>query len=214
MSKARPIGLLGGAFDPVHTGHIHMALDCIKTLDLEEVRFIPAHIPPHKAATAAPPSQRLAMLELALRPHPRLTISAIELERGGVSYTIDTLVSLRADAPQQPFCFILGADAFASLPRWHRWQALADQAHLVIIDRKGQEAANWSPQLQDHYQQRACASPDHLHARPAGCIHRAAISVPAVSSSQARALLSENGNTEQVLPPGVDNYIKEHRLYT
>ena len=154
------------------------------------------------------------MLELALRPHPRLTASAIEIERGGVSYTIDTLLSLRADAPQQPFCFILGADAFASLSRWQRWQALADQAHLVIIDRKEQEAANWGPQLQDHYEQRACASPDHLHARPAGCIHRAAISVPAVSSSQARALLNENGDTGQVLPPGVYNYIREHRLYT
>lgn len=190
-----------------------MALACIKTLDLEEVRFIPANIPPHKAA-AAPPSQRLAMLELALQPHPRLTASAMELERDGISYTIDTLVSLRAAAPRQPFCFILGADAFASLPRWRRWQALADQAHLVIIDRKGQEPANWSSQLQDHYGQRVCASPDHLHARPAGCIHRAAISVPAVSSSQARALLHENGHTERVLPPGVYNYIKEHRLYT
>ena len=214
MSNGKPIGLIGGAFDPVHNGHIHLARACVDSLGLQEVRFIPANIPPHKAGTRAAPAQRLAMLEQALAPYPQLTASAVELQRGGVSYTIDTLVSLRAAAPQQPFCFILGADAFATLPDWRRWQELTEQAHLVIIERKQQHAPRWSQVLREHYAARACTTAAPLHARRAGCIYNAALSVPAVSSSQARARLRANGNTAHILPPGVHNYIKEHGLYT
>jgi len=214
VSKGKPLGLLGGAFDPVHSAHIRIAQACIDILDLQEVRFIPAHIPPHKVVAGAGPQQRLAMLELALRPYPQLTPSAIAIDRGGTSYTIDTLLSLRAGAPQQSFCFILGADAFAALPTWRRWRELTDHAHLVIIDRGASGATTWSEPLRDHYDARACPDAARLHERRAGCIHRAALAVPDISSSQARALLNQTGPAEHILPPGVHAYIKEHQLYT
>ena len=212
-SNTKPIGLLGGAFDPVHSGHVHLARACVDGLDLQEVRFIPAYNPPHKAATGAGPQHRLAMLQLALEPYPSLTVSDVELRRGGTSYTIDTLIRLRADAPGQAFCFILGADAFAALPGWRRWQELTEYAHLVIIDRNLPARTHCSKALQRHYAARACAGAARLHERRAGCVYKAAITVPDISSSQVRALLKKGENAAHVLPPGVYDYIKEHRLY-
>ena len=206
--------MIGGAFDPVHIGHIHIALECMEVLDLDGVNFIPAHTPPHKAGAGAAPHHRLAMLELALKPYPRLAVDDAELRRGGISYTIDTLIELRAGDQEQSLCFIMGADAFTTLPAWRRWQELTDYAHLVIIDRKQRGWQRWDQRLQDHYAGHACASRLNLHTRPGGCIHKAAVSVPDVSSSQARALLNGKQDTENILPPGIHNYIKENNLYS
>jgi nicotinate-nucleotide adenylyltransferase len=214
VSNGKPIGLIGGAFDPVHIGHIRIALDCMEALDLDGVNFIPANTPPHKAVAGAAPHHRQAMLELALRRYPQLAVDDAELRRGGISYTIDTLIELRAGAPEQSLCFIMGADAFATLPTWRRWQELTDYAHLVIIDRKQQGGQCRDQRLQDLYAAHACASPLSLHTRPGGCIHKAAVSVPDISSSQARALINGNQNTENILPPGIHNYIKENNLYS
>lgn len=206
--------MIGGAFDPVHIGHIRIALECMEALDLDGVNFIPANTPPHKAGAGAAPHHRLAMLERALGPYPQLAASDIEFKRGSISYTIDTLVELRAGDPQRPFCFIMGADAFATLPAWRRWQELTDYAHLVIIDRKRQDCGRWDRRLRDYYALHARASPLDLHARPGGCIHKAAVSVPDVSSSQARAMLNGKQNMENILPPGIHDYIKENNLYS
>ncbi len=206
--------MIGGAFDPVHIGHIRIALECLEALDLDGVNFIPANTPPHKAVAAAAPPHRQAMLECALKPYPQLAVDDVELRRGGISYTIDTLIELRAGAPEQSLCFIMGADAFTTLPTWRRWQELTDYAHLVIIDRKQQGRQRRDQRLQDLYAKHACASPLSLHTRPGGCIHKAAVSVPDISSSQARALLNGKQNTENILPPGIHNYIKENNLYS
>ncbi|MCY3751497.1 MAG: nicotinate-nucleotide adenylyltransferase [Gammaproteobacteria bacterium] len=214
MTGGKPTGLIGGAFDPVHTGHIRIALVCAESLNLEKVIFIPANIAPHKTVAGAAPKHRLAMLERALKPYPQLAVDDLELRRGGISYTIDTLIELRAGHPEQSLCFIMGADAFITLPTWRRWQELTDYAHLVIIDRKQQGERRWDQRLQDHYAGHACASPLNLHTRPGGCIHKAAVTVPDISSSQARALLNGKQDTENILPPGIHDYIKENNLYS
>ena len=213
MSNGKPIGLLGGAFDPVHNGHVRIALECMAALDLQKVNFIPAHIPPLKSATGAAHQHRLAMLKQALKPYPQLAINDMELKRGGISYTIDTLIGLRSRDSQQPLCFIMGMDAFESLPAWHRWTELTDYAHLVVIDRKQQDDRPRDTRLQAHYAERACSSLATLHAHPGGFIHKAAVSVPDVSSSQIRALLIRDESTENLLPPGIYGYIRENNLY-
>ena len=205
--------MLGGAFDPVHSGHILMALECIEALNLQEVNFIPANIPPHKSAAAAPRHHRLAMLERALQPYPQLVVNDMELKRGGISYTIDTLIDLRGSYLQQPLCFIMGMDAFETLPAWRRWQELTDYSHLVVIDRKQRSDRHRDERMQAFYASRACSSPAALHANPGGFIHKAAVSIPAVSSSQIRAQLRNHDGTGNFLPPGVHNYIKENKLY-
>ena len=206
--------MLGGAFDPVHIGHIRIALECIEALGFERVEFVPLNTPSHKTHPVAAADHRQTMLARALEPYPQLAVNDMELRRGGVSYTIDTLIELRRAQPERSFCFILGADAFASLPTWRRWRELADYAHLVIINRKQQDEGHWDQQLPSHYIARGCNSLQSLHTRPGGCIHKAAVSVPDVSSSQVRALLNGKQDAEHLLPPGVQDYIREHNLYS
>ena len=205
--------MLGGAFDPVHVGHVLMALGCMEVLDLQEVHFIPVGIPPHKSAPGAAQQHRLAMLERALRHYPQLLVNDMELKREGVSYTIDTLIDLRRGNALQPFCFIMGMDAFESLPTWRRWQELTDYAHLILIDRRRRDDRRLDERLQAHYTARSCSSPAILHAQSGGCIHKTILSIPDVSSSEIRALLSNDENTGEFLSPDVHNYIKENNLY-
>ncbi len=213
MSAGKPIGLLGGAFDPVHRGHVKMALACLDALDLQEVKFIPANRPPHKPAPTAGARQRLAMLECAVHDHPHLTTSAVELNRGGVSYTIDTLSELRAAWPLRPLCFIMGMDAFAALPAWRRWRELTDYAHLALVERKRTDAAPLDEDLQTWCAARACAAPADLAAAPGGRIYQTDVSVPDVSSAQVRELLRRGEDARDLLPPAVYRYAMEHRLY-
>ena len=213
MSKGKPIGLLGGAFDPVHNGHILMALGCMETLDLQEVIFIPASISPLKTATATPRQHRLAMLERALQRYPQFTVNDMELQRGGVSYTIDTLIELRRRHPQQSLCFIMGMDAFDALPAWRRWSELADYAHLVVVGRKLQHEACRDARLRTCYAERACSTAATLHDHPGGFIHKTDVSVPDISSTQVRKLLNDHTFAANSLPPAVYDYIKEHNLY-
>lgn len=213
MSRGKPIGLLGGAFDPVHNGHLLMALGCMETLDLQEVIFIPASVSPLKTAIATPQQHRLAMLEHALQRYPQLTVNDMELKRGGVSYTIDTLIELRHSNPQQPLCFIMGMDAFDSLPAWRRWSELTDYAHLVVIGRKLQHEGCRDERLRTHYAERACSTAATLHVHPGGFIHKTDVSVPDISSTQIRRLLNDHESAENSLPPGVYDYIKENNLY-
>ena len=182
-------------------------------LALERVDFIPAHGHPCKSAARAGQRHRRAMLELALHDHPRLAVNDIELRRGGISYTIDTLAELRNRAPRRPLCFIMGADAFASLPAWRRWRELADYAHLIIVDRKQSVDGVWNPRLRDHYATRSCSSPTRLRTQPGGFIHKAAVSVPDVSSSQIRVRLGRREDARDSLPPDVYDYIRENNLY-
>ncbi len=207
-----PLGLLGGTFDPVHIGHIEMARQCIETLSLQEVRFVPANMPPHKSSPLAGRRHRLAMLDLALQPYPQLTVDDVELQRGGVSYTIETLEQLRLQNPDRSVCFIIGMDAFATLTSWRRWRALTDKAHLLVIDRKGQGALSLSRQLQGFYDEHACKAVEAIHARPHGHVYKTTITIADVSSSQIRGLL-KNGEAASLLPEAVANYIKENGLY-
>lgn len=211
-SGRKPIGLLGGVFDPVHIAHIDMARACRDALDLQEVRLIPANEPPHKSGAAAGRRHRFAMLERAVAEQPRLAVSDMEFARGGVSYTIDTLSALRAQDPRQPLCFIMGTDAFESLPSWRRWQALTDHAHLVLVPRRSKTRPP-DATLRGWREARACSSLAALRNQPGGCIYQTELAVPDISSSRIRELLATGADARQWLPAGVHRYIMENKLY-
>ena len=117
------LGVLGGTFDPVHFGHLRLALEMCDRLALSDgVRLIPARVPPLRGEPGATPAQRVAMLEAAVCGCQALAIDRRELDREGASYTIDTLHSLRLEMPNASISFILGMDAFSQLHRWHRWR--------------------------------------------------------------------------------------------
>jgi nicotinate-nucleotide adenylyltransferase len=135
------VGLLGGSFDPVHCGHLHIARAALEGFDLERVVFVPAAHSPHKAARPrASDEDRLAMLRLATAGEPRFEVSDLELRRGGVSFTIDTVralpkeLALPADVD---IYLILGSDNLAGLAHWHRVRELLSLVRPVVVHRDG-----------------------------------------------------------------------------
>lgn len=129
------IGVYGGTFDPVHYGHLRPVLEVYEALALSEVRFIPCGQPPHRDAPQANPQQRQAMLEAAVAGQPGFVVDDRELRRGGTSYMIDTLRSLRDDIPDNALCLILGSDAFAAFHTWNSWREILDQCNLLVMHR-------------------------------------------------------------------------------
>ncbi len=133
----RKIGLLGGTFDPVHFGHLHMAEECRNKLQLEEIWFIPAAKPPHKDWQPSPLEKRCDWLKKALGDTPGCRILDIEKERNGKSYTYHTLLELHKREPDCEFYFLTGADSLEKLNTWYRWEEILDLCYFVAASRPG-----------------------------------------------------------------------------
>jgi nicotinate-nucleotide adenylyltransferase len=209
----KPIGILGGTFDPVHHGHLRLALEARDQAKLDHVRLVPLHTPPHREPPQASPGQRRAMLRLAVEGVDGLVPEDCELERGGVSYTIDTLEALRARLPEQPLCLITGMDAFARLDSWHRWQAIPETAHLILVERPGQTAAPPAAPVAALLERAVTADSSVLRQAPAGAVLRIGIPELDISATRLRALFAEGRDPRFLLPPAVVRYIQEQHLY-
>lgn len=131
------IGIFGGTFDPVHFGHIKPALSVKQSLGLEQLRFIPNRLPPHREQPWLDVDQRLDLLKAALADVEDAVIDRRELDREGPSYMVDTLRSLQQAFPSETLVLIIGMDAFLGIPRWHEWRALFDLCHVVVTMRPG-----------------------------------------------------------------------------
>lgn len=135
------IGLLGGSFDPIHHGHLLVAQVLLETLELEELRLVPAREQPFKIGQhGATPEDRAAMVALALEGEPRLRLERLELERPGPSYSVDTLRALKLREPDRRFLLLIGADAARDLPKWREAEALPGLAEVVAFGRAGAPA--------------------------------------------------------------------------
>ncbi len=134
------VGLMGGTFDPVHIGHLIAAQSVCERLELDEVWFMPTNVPPHKEqAPGASPRQRLEMVELAVEGHPHFRASDMELRKGGVSYSIETVTMLRAQHPGYRFTYIIGADMVRYLPKWYKIGELVRLVTFAGLQRPGYE---------------------------------------------------------------------------
>lgn len=133
----KPIGIFGGAFAPFHNGHLRLALEAFERLQLDQLRLIPTAHPPHRLSSHVSPQRRLEWLRLAIRREPGLIADERELLRAGPSYTVDTLLQLRAEFPTSPFILLMGADAFAHFHTWQRWQEILTLARLAVVPRPG-----------------------------------------------------------------------------
>src|SRR5690349_4586501 len=143
MLSAMRIGVFGGSFDPVHRGHVLLAECCRAQAALDRVAFVPAARQPHKPhSPRASDGDRLAMLELAIAGHPEFAASPVELERGGVSYTVDTLRAITAQEPGAKLYLLLGADSLADLPTWREPAAICALATPLAVSRPGWAAPN------------------------------------------------------------------------
>ena len=207
----RPLGLLGGAFDPVHIGHLRSAIAVREELQLERVDFIPAAQSPLKGGAALTAEHRLAMLQLAVRDVPGLDVDARELERPGPSYTVDTLKALRAEyGAARPLLWIVGSDILTTLSQWSRWRELLDHAHLVVMARPGasdpeDEVKKW---IESHRIEGNLAV-----TQPAGGVVLVRQPLLDIASSQIRALIAEGRDTRFLMPDAVMEYIERHTLF-
>jgi nicotinate-nucleotide adenylyltransferase len=203
------IGLFGGTFDPVHYGHLRSALEVKELFKLSEVRLIPSSVPPHRAQPVATASQRLQMLELAIKNQPGLIIDTCELDRAGHSYMVDTLCSLRADFPGQPLLLFIGCDAFNGLASWHRWPQLFDYAHIVIMTRPG-----FATQAPDgFFQARLAGEKSQLEQSTAGKLFFQPVTQLDISATAIRQMIAEKRNPGFLLPDAVIEYIRRNQLY-
>ena len=214
------IGLLGGTFNPIHNGHLRLAQELADALNFSEVRFIPSANPPHKALPEVSAQHRAAMVQLAIAANPLFKLDTRELDRRelnstGASYTVDTLISLQEElGGGVALCLIMGSDAFSKLNTWHRWQALLDYCHIILVQRptsatQPQLADELSVLLHDHYTENV----SDLASENAGYIHMQKITALDITATNIRAQLGAGYSPRYLMPDSVLDYIKHNKLY-
>jgi nicotinate-nucleotide adenylyltransferase len=201
----RRVGILGGTFDPIHYGHLVIAEEVCEALSLDRVLFVPAAVPPHKIGLSITPADhRVAMVELAIAGNPGFAVSRIELEREGPSYTADTLETLAGEAARQGVArdlfFILSTEALAGLSGWHDPDRILSMCRLAVVQRPGTPLPT-KPELEARFGDRA----DRI---------MLVETVPlAHSASAVRARAATGRSIRYLVPPAVEAYICDHRLY-
>ncbi len=207
------IGLFGGTFDPVHHGHLRVALDVVEHLNLSQLRLLPLAAAVHRRQPIASPAQRLAMLQTAIRDEPLLIADDRELTRGGPSYTLDTLRAFRDEfGATVPLCLLVGADAFEGLPDWHRPLDILERAHLIVMQRPGAPTARdaW---LREQVEQRRTDDPTALRGQAAGHIYFQTVTQLDISATRIRRLLAQGMSPRYLLPDAVLAMAREHSCY-
>jgi len=204
------IGIYGGTFNPIHVGHLRAAEEVAEALGLSRVLFVPSATPPHKVDdqgdAIAPAADRLAWVRLAIAGNPRFEASAIEVERGGASYLVDTLRALRAKlAPEEPV-FLVGSDAFAEMGAWRAPAELFRIAHYAVIVRpplRTGSLAAWLPEVVRNDIEIAPDQRSARHRHAATWLRLVAISGFDVSASEVRQRLREGRSVRYLLPETV-----------
>ncbi|HTR58844.1 MAG TPA: nicotinate-nucleotide adenylyltransferase [Casimicrobiaceae bacterium] len=220
MRRASPIiAILGGTFDPIHYGHLRLGADVKSAVGLDEVRLVPAGEPPHRAPPVASAEHRLAMTELGCAEFPGLIADAREVHRPGPSYTVLTLESLREEQRGRPLALVIGADAFAGLEQWRRWQQLFTLAHFLVVERPGTafDPAALPATLRTQWERRLTTDAMRLERSLAGAILRVDVTPQSISASSIRAVLARGpagrNTVRGLLPASVLAYIDRNQLY-
>jgi nicotinate-nucleotide adenylyltransferase len=209
----KAIGLLGGTFDPIHMGHLRMALELYEALDLAKVHIIPCYQPVHRKLPIATPQQRLDMVQCAIASEPTLQIDDREIRRKGQSYMIDTLSELRQEMPQTPLCLLLGIDAFLGFPSWYRWKDILAHAHLIVAHRPQYQLPSTGV-VSDLIKERLQNELAYIHENLSGGILLRPITSLEISATDIRKQIAMGKNPRYLLPGRVYDYIKEHGIYS
>ena len=196
--------VFGGSFNPVHLGHLIMAEDAREQFQADRVLFVPAAQPPHKPAAAlAAPEHRIEMLRLAVQDHAAFSVSDLEIRRGGVSYSVDTVEHLRRERPDRALLFLVGGDTLPEIHLWRDVYRLLDLCEVITLVRPGYP-------------------PDRLRADGLGLrepwASRLARGVATghqvdIASSEIRQRIATGRSIRYLVPPAVERYIRVHHLY-
>jgi nicotinate-nucleotide adenylyltransferase len=191
----RRIGLLGGTFDPPHLGHLVLAEAAIQSLGLDQVWFVPAGRPPHKPThRLSSARQRLAMVRRAVRGFQEFRVVAMEIDRRGPSYTVETLEVLQARSRRSDWWLLLGSDMLRDLPNWRRPARVVELAGIGVMARPG-HSPSWPRRLRR------------------GRLERIDAPMLEISSTELRARVSRNASIQFLVPEGVRAYIGSQGLY-
>ncbi|WP_170914941.1 MULTISPECIES: nicotinate-nucleotide adenylyltransferase [unclassified Mycobacterium] len=199
-AQRRRLGVMGGTFDPIHNGHLVAASEVADRFELDEVIFVPTGEPWQKQGRKVSPAEhRYLMTVIATASNPRFTVSRADIDRGGATYTVDTLVDLRDAHPDADLYFITGADALASILSWENWEQLFTLAKFIGVSRPGYELSS------DHIA--------HAELPPDGL---SLVEVPAlaISSTDCRIRAGQERPIWYLVPDGVVQYVAKHQLYS
>ncbi|WP_132991736.1 nicotinate-nucleotide adenylyltransferase [Gordonia zhaorongruii] len=204
----RRIGVMGGTFDPIHNGHLVAASEVASRVKLDEVVFVPTGRPWQKEGEhAADPSRKVSPAEhrylmtvIATASNPQFTASRVDIEREGVTFTVDTLRDLRRAYPDDELYFITGADALDTILNWHDWEDLFELANFIGVSRPG-------------YELNATHLTEHLASKPARSLQMIEIPALAISSTDCRDRAGDGRPVWYLVPDGVVQYIAKHGLY-
>jgi nicotinate-nucleotide adenylyltransferase len=204
--------VFGGTFDPIHFGHLRTAFELLQVLRLSEVRFLPAGNPPHRESTVASPELRLQMVQAATRDQPGFIVDDREIRREGLSYSVDTMRTFRADYPDRSLCLIVGMDAFLGLPKWHQWRELLELVHVAVAHRPGWRAPTSGP-LGELLVDRGTGRIDDLHEALSGRIFIHAGTQLEISSTEFRKLVAAGRDPRYLMPDAVRDIIQQTGCY-
>ncbi|WZH36337.1 MAG: nicotinate-nucleotide adenylyltransferase [Microbacterium enclense] len=192
VTRAPRIGVMGGTFDPIHHGHLVAASEVAQSFDLDEVVFVPTGRPWQKDEVTAS-EHRYLMTVIATASNPQFTVSRVDIDRDGPTYTIDTLRDLKSQRPGAELFFITGADAVAQILSWRNHQELWDLAHFVAVSRPGHVLTTEGLPTED--------------------VSQLEIPALAISSTDCRARVRRGHPVWYLVPDGVVQYIAKHHLY-
>lgn len=198
------LGIFGGSFDPVHYGHLLLAETCREQCALDQVWLLPAAASPFKQDRhIAAARHRLDMLRLAVGGHPAMQISTLEIDRGGVSYTVETLTAIHAQQPEAELFLLMGADAVTDLPQWRAAARICELAIPVVVRRAGAAEPSFDA-LQ------TVTSPQRLELFRA---HQVTMPIVELSSTDIRTRVARGQSIRYRTPRAVEKYIESHGLY-
>ncbi|MDP2923017.1 MAG: nicotinate-nucleotide adenylyltransferase [Candidatus Omnitrophota bacterium] len=183
------IGILGGTFNPPHIGHLILAQEICQKLSLDKIFFIPTNIPPHKESHNVQSDDRLSMTRIATKNDARFDVLDLEIKRGGVSYTIDTVKELKAKFPKAEFYLIVGSDLANDFPTWKYFEGLKKSVKIVVAKRRAYPLKKRNRFIVLNIVQMG------------------------ISSSHVRGLIKNGFSPKYLVPDNVAHYIKKHKLY-
>lgn len=211
--RRKELGLLGGMFDPVHFGHLNIALSSLEKIQLDEVHLLPCGQPVHKSALFTASKHRLAMLQIVANENPLLSIDERECRSAEPSYTLKSLQAIRHENPDARLYYILGQDAFNTFDTWYCWQEIFSLVHIVVAGRHGYEF-NFVATLQKEFEERKVASVEMLKQFNEGKIFITDFELLDISSSLIRENIRHKKSLDGLLPESIVHYINTQKLYT
>jgi len=217
---AKRIGVFGGTFNPIHVGHLRAAEDVAEQLELDRILFVPSAEPPHKSASRsdpiAPAALRLDWVRTAIADNPRLEVDPLEIERGGRSFTVDTLERIGKRTAPEPPVFVIGSDAFALLDSWREPERLVTLGHFAVMARPPADEgclADWLPEFLRTEVELAPDGRSARHRRAGTWIRAVRICAFDVSSSDVRARIRSGRSVRYLLPEPVRGAALESEVY-